>query len=240
MNVHERDGVILCGGLGKRLRGVVGDTPKVMAQVDGRPFLDFLLKYLIAQNIQRVILCTGYKADIVEDYYRGRDFGLSIEFSREQQPLGTGGALKNAAAIVSSDPFFVFNGDSFLPVPLQPFLNFHIQKNAEASLVVSRVDEGRDFGSLNVNGDFQIVEFQEKRNHSSKVLVNTGIYCFSRCLFEQMPDEKIFSLENDLFPRLLGKKFYAYYTEQEFMDIGTPQRYESARRKLREGKIFGK
>ena len=136
MKISECDGVVLCGGQGKRLRSVVRDVPKVMAKVNGRPFLDFILDHLKTQNISRVILCTGYKADVIEEHYRDRDYGVPIESSKENEPLGTGGALMNARGSIYSDPFLVFNGDSFLPVDLQPFLDFHVRTEAEASMTV--------------------------------------------------------------------------------------------------------
>jgi len=102
MKTSDCDCVILCGGLGERLRGIIGEAPKVMAQINGRPFLDFILDYLKDQQVQRVILCTGYKADVIENYYRRRDCGLTVDFSRENEPLGTGGALRHAADHVQS------------------------------------------------------------------------------------------------------------------------------------------
>lgn len=232
MNVNERDCIILCGGLGKRLQSIVHDVPKVMAQVDGRPFLNFIIEFLKSKNVERIVLCTGYKADLVERYYRQQDFGLIIDFSTENEPLGTGGALKNAREVISSDPFFVLNGDSFLPIDLQAFLDFHMEKKSIASMLISEVEDGKDFGNLEIDENQQIVDFREKDVGTKKQLVNAGIYCFSQKAFSCMPETKKFSLENDFFPKLIGNKFYGYCTDKEFMDISTPERYESAKQKL--------
>ena len=106
MKISECDCIILCGGLGKRLQGVVSDVPKVMAQVDGRPFLDLIVEYLKSQHVERIILCTGYKADLIEEYYREHDFGVTIDFSTENEPLGTGGAVRNAREIIAITAWF--------------------------------------------------------------------------------------------------------------------------------------
>ena len=235
MKINECDCVILCGGLGKRLRDVVNDVPKVMAQVNGRPFLDLLVEYLKSQHIERIILCTGYKADMVEEYYRANDFGITIDFSMENEPLGTGGALKNAREIVLSDPFFVLNGDSFLSADLQAFFNFHKDKKCLASMLVSQVENGKDFGSLTLDAGGQIVDFKEKKEEGGECLVNAGVYCFNQEIFSCMPDKEVFSIEADLFPSLLGDRFRGYRIDQEFTDIGTPERYESARQKFKKG-----
>ena len=233
MRVNECDCVILCGGLGKRLRSVVDDVPKVMAQVEGRPFLDFIIEYLKGQGIQRIVLCTGYKADVIENYYRDHDFGIVIDFSREEESLGTGGAVKNARAIVLSDPFFVCNGDSFLSADFQAFLDFHKEKESDVSMVVVQAGERKDFGSVEVDTNTgQITSFTEKREHHSGALVNAGIYCFNQAMFSRLPQDAKFSLENDFFPSLAGNKFYGHYVDEFFFDIGTPERYKLAQQKL--------
>ncbi len=237
--MNDCDCVILCGGLGTRLQSVTGDTPKVMAEVNGRPFLDLMIGHLKEEGIARIVLCTGYKAERIEDYYREHDQGVTIDFSRESEPLGTGGALKNAHEIISSDPFFVFNGDSFLPVDLQALLDFHKEKGALASVLVSEVIQAKDFGSLAIDESGWITGFCEKIEGDAQSLVNAGVYCFDRKVFSAMPDGEKFSLETDLFPSLTGKQFYGYRTEQEFIDIGTPQRYESVKEHLKKDKNIG-
>ncbi|MCK5179792.1 MAG: NTP transferase domain-containing protein, partial [Candidatus Omnitrophica bacterium] len=92
--MKDCDCVILCGGLGARLQSVVKDVPKVMAEVNGAPLLDLMIEHLKKQGAARIVLCTGYQAEAVENYYREHDFGMVIDFSREEEPLGTGGAVK--------------------------------------------------------------------------------------------------------------------------------------------------
>ena len=213
----------------------MSDVPKVMAPFSGRPFLDLLIEYLKSQHIERIVLCTGYKADMVEDHYRTNDFGITIDFSRENEPLGTGGALANTRDIVLSDPFFVLNGDSFLPADLQAFFNFHKDKKCLASILVTQVKNGKDFGNLVLDANSRIINFKEKKEEGGKCFVNAGVYCFNQEIFSCMPDKKVFSIETDLFPSLLGDRFCGYRIDKEFMDIGTPARYEAAKQRLKKG-----
>lgn len=258
--LSKTDAVILCGGQGKRLQPVVSSTSKVMADVGGRPFLDILVGHLKKQGIRRVILCTGYKADQVEGYYRENPplkgtygQGLAFEFSRESDPLGTGGALKNARYFIESDPFLVFNGDSFCAVDLNAFLDFHQSKLARASVVVSssrshrsppireplaageepigQAGDTSSFGKVFLDEDARVTGFREKETGGDQG-VNAGVYCCNEDIFSFMPDPKRFSIEYDLFPALVDKGFYGFAVDAEFYDIGTPERYAAARQAL--------
>jgi len=238
--LSKTDAVILCGGQGKRLQSIVSATSKVMADVSGRPFLDIVIAHLKKQGIRRVILCTGYKADQIEDYYRKNSQGLTFEFSRESDPLGTGGALKNAWYFIESEPFLVFNGDSFCAVDLGALLDFHQSKFARASVVVSSsrrepIGPAQDvsaFGNIFLDDDMKVVKFREKDPGQGGRGVNAGVYCFNEDILLSMPDTKRFSLEHDVFPALVGKGFYGFCVDQQFYDIGTPERYEAARQAL--------
>lgn len=232
MKLNNVDVVIFCGGFGKRLRPRVGNLQKVMAEVNGRPFLDFLIENLKQQGIERIILCTGHNADMVEDYYRKNNSGLIFEFSSEDEPLGTGGALKNAGLLVKSSSFFCLNGDSFCNVSFSELLNFHNERQATSSLVVVKAKENSDFGGIVLDETGRIACFKEKEPSSQCMYVNAGVYCFNKKIFSLMPDKKQFSLEYDFFPSLIGNKFYGFVTKQDFFDIGTPESYEKARKVL--------
>lgn len=239
--LSKTDAVILCGGQGKRLQPVVSATSKVMADISGRPFLDIVIAHLKKQGVRRVILCTGYKAGQIEDYYRKNPQGLTFEFSRESDPLGTGGALKNAQYFIESDPFLIFNGDSFCGVDLNAFLDFHQSRLARASVVVSssrreepagRAKDASAFGKIILDGDVKVMGFREKETAEAGHGVNAGVYCFNEDVFSFMPETKRFSLEYDLFPALVGKGFYGFCVDTPFYDIGTPERYDAARQAL--------
>ncbi len=227
------DFLILCGGLGTRLRTVTGDAPKVMAEVQGEPFLDFLLRYLMKQGAKRVILCAGYKAEDIVAHYKAKFSQLEIHFAVEREPLGTGGALKNGLPFVRSEYVFGLNGDCFTPVDYAKLLAFHQCKGAQATLVGVRIEGNKDFGTLVMNDQDEILAFKEKFETRDVQHISAGIYCFNKGLFDLMPSGK-FSIEYDFFPRMIGKDFFGYKVEAPFIDIGTPERFAWAKDHLNE------
>lgn len=231
-NLSEIDVLILCGGFGTRLRPTVGDSQKVMAKIDDRPFLDIILDYVMKEGFQHVVLCAGYKSESLEGYYKNKNSPLIIEFSKEEEPLGTGGAVKHARKFIQSNPFLVLNGDSFCPVRLKEFVGFHKNKKALASVVVSRVKDAGDFGAIDMESDDRITAFKEKTEKTLSY-VNAGVYCFDRNVFHHIPQEDKFSMEKDFFPKLIGQGFFGYKTNKDFIDIGTPERYQAAKQLLR-------
>ena len=226
------DAIILCGGLGKRLRPAIGTRQKTMASVNGQPFLEILLKYLLQQEVERVILCTGFQAKSVEDYFRRKNWGLTIVFSREREPLGTGGAVKQARTLVRSKNFFVLNGDSLCEISYPSLLKQHERQKALATIVAAKVSASKDFGTMVIDQANRIMRFEEKSApNPAAAYVNAGVYCFSRQIFPFFPKTKSFSLERDVFPQwpaLLKNGFVGYKIKSPFHDIGTPQRYKKA------------
>lgn len=237
--LNNIDVVILCGGLGKRLRSEIGEAQKTMAKVDNEPFLDILLKYLLQQGFRRAILCTGYMAESIEQHYRNNDLGIAIEFSKEEEPLGTGGAIKNAVPLVQSDFFFALNGDCFCPMNYQEQFNFHVAHKASATLALTQIKNRSDYGSIRIDEEKRIVSFDEKMDEGTSealagpYFVNVGIYCFNRGVFPLVPTEDKFSIEKDFFPKMVDQGFFGFEVKEEFIDIGTPDRLKKAQRFVR-------
>jgi NDP-sugar pyrophosphorylase family protein len=229
----DADFLILCGGLGTRLRSVTGDAPKVMADIQGEPFLDFLIRYLSGQGARRIILCAGYKAEALASHYQKQFKDIDLDLSIEPEPLGTGGAFKNARALVKSDVVFGLNGDCFTPLDYAALLKAHRERNALATLVGVRIEGNKDFGTLEMNGNDEILAFREKFVTDDVQYISAGIYCFKREVLDLMPEGK-FSIEYDFFPGLIGKRFFAHRVSAPFIDIGTPERFEWAREHLNE------
>ncbi|OGX24660.1 MAG: hypothetical protein A3D10_09140 [Omnitrophica WOR_2 bacterium RIFCSPHIGHO2_02_FULL_48_11] len=232
ISLNKIDIAILCGGLGKRLRPVIGESQKVMAEVNDEPFLNILLKNIVRQGGRRVILLTGYKAELVEEYYRKNDFGLKIELSREKEPLGTGGALKNAQSLIKSDPFMMMNGDSFCPMDYAKLLEFYNKKQARAVIAIKKLKESQDFGVISINAQNEITSFQEKVQ-KQEAYTNAGVYGFSQEIFSLMPAQPKFSIEQNFFPKLVGKKIFGFKVQKGFIDVGIPERYRQAQKILR-------
>jgi len=227
-DLAQTDVLVLCGGLGKRLRADIGDSQKVLAPISGQPFLQRILRHLQAQGFSRTVLGTGYKSASVEEYCSGRDFGLRIEFCEEPEPLGTGGAVKHAISMIQSDPFFVLNGDSFCALDYRRMLDVHLERKSLITVLLHRVQDSRDYGTVMLDEQQRIISFKEKTADRGEAFVNAGIYCMNRTVFSFMPACDKFSLEEDFFPSLLKLDCFGYVTDQPFIDIGTPQRYGQA------------
>jgi NDP-sugar pyrophosphorylase family protein len=214
---------VLCGGLGTRLRSVLSDRPKSMASVAGRPFLELILRQLHGQGIRKVILGTGYRAEQIEQYFQtGADLGLSIEYSREAEPLGTGGAAKLAEKFLS-DPVVVVNGDSYVEWNLSEALALQAQRNAKAVIVLQAVPDVSRYGSVTIDDEGRITEFVEKRARTGSGLINGGVYVLQKEILAELPAGRAISLEREVFPRLLGRPIYGMISRGIFIDIGIPQ-----------------
>lgn len=226
-NLKEIDVVILCGGLGNRLRSVVSDMPKVLAKIGEKTFLDILINNITTQGFKNIILCVGYLKEQIENFFN-YDKDYNIIFSEEDEPLGTGGALKNAKPLIKSNPFLVVNGDSICKINYKDFYDFHINKKAILSMALVQTKTSHDFGSVVLDGSQKIISFEEKVDKRGECLINAGIYLMQKDIFSYMPDKNHLSLEYDIFPKLIEGKCYGFIIESEMIDIGTPERYEKA------------
>lgn len=237
INLANTDVIVLCGGLGTRLRKVIGSQPKALAPINGRPFLDILLGYLKKQGFRKIILGTGYLGDRIKAYYENKP-ASGLKFSQESKPLGTGGALKKALALAASDHIFVLNGDTFCSLDYENFLKFHISKKALASFVI--VPKNRsDSGSVSINNQGLLISYKERLEDKNYPLMSAGIYILSKKAFKFFPDKDIFSLEYDFFPKLMtSKKCFGYLTRASAIDIGTPERYAAAQSAIAEPQMI--
>ncbi len=214
---------VLCGGLGTRLRSVLSDRPKSMAPVADRPFLELILRQLHEQGIRKVILGTGYRAEQIEQYFQsGADLGLSIEYSREDEPLGTGGAVKLAEKFLS-DPVVVVNGDSYVEWSLSEARALQVERNAELVIILQAVSDVSRYGSVTIDDENRITEFVEKRARTGSGLINAGVYLLQKEIVAQLPADRAISLEREVFPRLLGRPIYGMVSRGIFIDIGIPE-----------------
>ena len=205
------DAVILCGGLGTRLRSEIGESQKVAAEVAGQPFLEYNLEYLRQQGVKKVVLSVGYKAELLKQY-QGGFRGLEIEFKEDgDKPLGTGGALNNIRALISSNNFLVLNGDSFCFVEYRKLLDFHIGKKAIATIVVTKVNDSSSYGTVKINNDDRVLRFLEKQTKLQSGIVNAGVYCFETERYFSQFNSKHSYLEKDIFPWLVNANaLYAF------------------------------
>ena len=229
------DVVILCGGLGKRLRPAVHGRPKPMAEIDRHPFLEILIDYVRNFGFQRFILCTGYMGRVIKRHFKRKKNVDEILFSEERKELGTAGAIKNAETLIKSSTFLAMNGDSFCEMDLRKFVRFHKRKRALISVALTDdLTEAHDCGTVVLDGFKRVVSFNEKRSSKNKnFLVSTGIYAMDKKMLRKIPPDGYFSLEIDLFPEIVDRGFYGYKTQGAFIDIGTPARYKLAKELFR-------
>jgi D-glycero-alpha-D-manno-heptose 1-phosphate guanylyltransferase len=213
---------VLCGGLGTRLRSVLSDRPKSMALIGSVPFLQLLLQQLKAQGVQEVILGTGYRAGQIENFFGdGKNLGLRLHYSQEDQPLGTGGALKLAEELLS-DPVLVLNGDSYVEWNLATIADLFREKNANIVMELQSVPDVSRYGSVAIDSSGRITEFVEKGTRTGAGLINAGIYLLRREIVTGIPEGSAISLEREVFPPFLGERFYGVISRGTFIDIGIP------------------
>src|ERR1035437_10564981 len=227
------DVVILAGGLGKRLHSVTGGAQKVLAKIGEQPFLEILIDYIASQGGRRFILCVGHGSEKVEDYFKNRYQDREIIFSKEESPLGTGGAIKQGAGHVKTDQFLAMNGDCFCVIDYLSFIKFHQMQESQATLAVTLMPDAREYGTIEVAPDLTIKAFKEKQPESREAFINTGTYCFDRDVFSLVQTPSKLSIEYDFFPHLVGKGFLAFEVKNRFIDIGTPDRYSWAQEHLK-------
>ena len=227
--------IMLVGGLGTRLRSVVPSTPKVLASIGEKSFLELLVRQLRTQGIRHLVMCTGYLAEQVESKFGdGRNWDVSIEYSKEEMPLGTAGAVKLARRYLRDIPeFLVLNGDSFLEVDFQSLMAFHrAHDGAIATMAVLGVENASRYGTVHVDASGRVTGFTEKTGSETPGLVNGGIYIFGQSVLQCIPEGPA-SLERDVFPGLLDQGVYAQEQHGMFIDIGTPVDYARAQELLR-------
>jgi NDP-sugar pyrophosphorylase family protein len=219
---------VLCGGLGTRLRAVLNDRPKSMAVVAGVPFLQLLLEQVRSQGVNEVVLGTGYMADQIEAFFRdGSALSLRISYSRETEPLGTGGAIKLAEPLLS-DPVFILNGDSYVEVDLAAMLKLFTERNATVVIALQTVPDVARYGSVTIAPDGRVTQFVEKGTRTGAGLINAGIYLVRKEVIASLPAGKPISFEKDVFPELLHGAVYGAVCNGLFIDIGIPSDLERA------------
>ena len=225
MEIANIDVAVLAGGLGTRLQGVLPATPKILAPVGGRPFLEHLLEWLIRQGARRTVLCLGYRSADVLAFLETRSFApLELHTVIEAEPLGTGGAVANALPRLGSDPVLVINGDTIVDTDLRTFLAAHCTSQAVASILCARVEDAGRYGRLEIDSQQRVVRFEEKDPAADKpAWINAGFYLFGRSALRDIAKLSKGSLERDILEKMPAGAIHAFLTSGRFLDIGTPE-----------------
>jgi mannose-1-phosphate guanylyltransferase len=230
------DVAVLAGGLGTRLRSVIGDElPKVLAPVGDRPFLDVMVDWLNGYGARRLVLCLGHLADRVVGHVAAMPkSAIEIEAVIEPKPLGTGGALRFAAPHLTSDPVMVMNGDSWIDADLADFVHQHRARNRYLSMLCVDVPNASRFGRVEVDANGLVTRFAEKEDLARPGLINAGIYLLSQAAFADLARCEGPSFERDFLQLAADGRLAAHVCEgASFIDIGTPDSFAQAAQVIR-------
>jgi len=224
----ETTAVILAGGLGTRLRSVVADRPKVMAEVHGKPFLAYLLEQVAGAGLRQVVLCVGYAAEQIRAAFGDTFAGMELTYSQESARSDTAGALRLALPQFRSDSILAMNGDSFCDVNLRDLWAWHRLHPAQGTLVLVEMPNAARYGRVSVTPDGKITGFEEKKSDPAGGWINAGLYLLERTLIEKIPAGRAVSLEKEIFPAWIDQGLAGYPSTGRFLDIGTPEAYAAA------------
>jgi len=226
--------VVLAGGLGTRLYPLTRKTPKCMLPINGKPLLEYIIKYLADYGFRQIIITVGnYRNQIIDHFGDGAQFGIKLQYSVERKPLGTAGSFKNAEKLIA-DTTLVMQGDTLTNFALNDVISFHRKKNALATIALTSVQNPKGYGVAIVDRNKRIIRFEEKPASSFSNLINSGIYVLEHKVLRYIPRNETFDFSRDLFPLLLRKKLPLYGVEVNgyWFDIGTPESYKKAKEYL--------
>ncbi|EAW7389557.1 TPA: nucleotidyltransferase family protein [Campylobacter jejuni] len=212
--------IVLAGGLGTRLKSVVQDLPKPMAPINNKPFLEFIFEYLKKQGIKEVILAVSYKYEVIQEYFKDEFLDIKIKYSIEKEPLGTGGAIKEALKFIKNEAY-VLNGDTFFDIDLS---KLKLDKS-KICLALKQMNDFDRYGTINIDKHGLVISFKEKV-FKKQDLINGGIYLLTKDIFNDFALQEKFSFEEFLQENYKKLKARACIFDDYFIDIGVPSDYE--------------
>ncbi|MEU8982365.1 NDP-sugar synthase [Streptomyces sp. NPDC048309] len=228
------EAILLVGGRGTRLRPLTVHTPKPMVPAAGVPFLTHQLARARAAGVEHIVLATSYLAEVFEPYFGdGSSLGLHLEYVTEEEPLGTGGAIRNVASRLHSgpgDPVLIFNGDILTGLDIRALVTTHEKTGADVSLHLTRVEDPRAYGLVPTDATGRVTAFLEKPQTPEEIVtdqINAGAYVFRRSVIDTIPEGRPVSVERETFPDLLatGAHLQGMVDSTYWLDLGTPQAF---------------
>ena len=221
--------VVLAGGLGTRLRSVVADRPKVLAEVCGRPFITYLLDVLATSDVAEVVLATGHLAEQIEEALGKTYKGMQLRYSCERERLGTGGAVRLGLPKISNELVLAMNGDSFCEINLKAFIRDHEASPYPVSMAVRKVEDTARYGCVQFTEKKRVEIFAEKESEfAGEGWINAGMYLFPKHVIADIPEGREVSMEREVLPGLLKEGVGAFPCDGRFIDIGLPETLEQA------------
>lgn len=219
-------GILLVGGFGTRLKPLTDESPKPMLPVAGLPVTEHQILAAKRAGIHTLVLATSYLAEVFTPYFGdGEKWGMKILYAVEKEPLGTGGAIRNAAELLGrNEPVVIFNGDVLSRHSIAHQIAFHLEKQADVTLHLIDVEDARAFGCVPTDADGRVSAFLEKMDNPVTNSINAGCYVFNPSVIDQIPLGKVVSIERETFPTLVssGRPVFGYKEQSYWLDVGTP------------------
>ena len=221
------EAILLVGGYGTRLRPLTNHRPKPMLPLATLPVTEHQLAIAAKVGIKRIVLATAYLSDVFTPYFGdGSKWGLEIKYAFEKEPLGTAGAIRNAAELLSEgSEVVILNGDVISSHNLAAQLEVHRKNNADVTLHLTTVEDARAYGSVPTDSEGRVTSFLEKMDNPPTNNINAGCYIFKNTVINSIPKNKVVSVERDTFPDLIsrGGKIFGFIDRSYWLDIGTPK-----------------
>jgi D-glycero-alpha-D-manno-heptose 1-phosphate guanylyltransferase len=228
-----KEAIILAGGLGTRLRSTVPDLPKCLAPVGGRPFIAYVTDYFRREGVEKFIFALGYKSAYFDEFFRTEFPHGDYDISLEIEPLGTGGAIRQACERVEGRTVLILNGDTFFRIGLEALAEFHAVKQAGCSLCLKPMQDFDRFGVVELAADGRVSRFREKQYYRAG-LISGGVYALEKATLLKGEWPKIFSFEKDYLEAGREERLYGLVQDRYFIDIGIPEDYRRAHKELNE------
>jgi D-glycero-alpha-D-manno-heptose 1-phosphate guanylyltransferase len=223
------EAIVLAGGLGIRLRSVVTGLPKPMAPIGNKPILEYILKYLEKNGIKRVVLSVGYEWEVIKQYFGNSFNGLELIYSVEDEPLGTGGAIKKAISQVFTEQVYIVNGDTFFNVDLKKLT---LKNNSKLMLSLKHMEKFDRYGCVETDLNSVVTAFK-KKGYKEIGNINGGVYLASKDVFKNFNLKNIFSFEEFMQKNVKELNISSTIFENYFIDIGIPEDYEKAKSEIK-------
>lgn len=227
-----KDAIILAGGVGSRISSVAGGLPKALLDVAGRPFIEYVLDQLNDAGIHRVIIAASYKWEMIQGYLKSQYKNMLIEYSIEEAPLGTGGAIKQAFELYSVKESIVVNADTLFKIDLSALVVAHHEADAFISIALREVTDMSRYGAVTLKG--LLVESFGEKNVSGPGLINGGIYVIDSAFWDKSKTTQSFSFEKDILEQYTNLGMINGFAQSGyFIDIGIPDDLERARNEFK-------
>jgi mannose-1-phosphate guanylyltransferase len=236
-------GILLVGGFGTRLKPLTSESPKPMLPVAGLPVTEHQILAAQKAGIHTLVLATSYLSEVFTPYFGdGSQWGMKILYAVEKDPLGTGGAIRNAAQMldlenIGDEPLVIFNGDVLSRHSIADQISYHQSKGADATLHLIEVEDARAFGCVPTDKDGRVTAFLEKMENPVTNSINAGCYVFHPSVLNRIPLGEVVSIERETFPSLVesGRPVFGYKEQAYWLDVGTPAALFKGSRDLIEG-----